>query len=83
LLNLRGLKMNKLRKLISDNRAKSKKSVVGIVVALIIGSVVSIFIFGSFDAAWGIIVSALVLAAIAVGVYYLLKAIDDVPEALN
>ncbi len=75
--------MKNLRKLIIEKNAKSKKSIVGIIVAVVIGSIVSIFVFGTFDAAWGIIVSALVLAAVAAGVYFLLKLVDDVPEALN
>jgi len=75
--------MKDFQKFVTDKRAKSKKSIVGIIVAIVIGSVASIFIFGSFDAAWGIIVSVLILAAIAIGVYFLLKLVDDVPEALN
>ena len=40
------------------------------------------FVFGSAGSAMGIILGAIIFIGIAVGVYFILRRIDDVPEAL-
>ncbi|NHJ32101.1 MAG: hypothetical protein FK732_04500 [Asgard group archaeon] len=75
--------MKKLRKMITDKIAKSKKNIWGLLIALVVGSVIAIFVFGSAGSAWGIILGAAVFIVIALGVYFILKAIGDEPEALS
>jgi hypothetical protein len=75
--------MKKLQKFVIDKEAKSKKTIGLIITIIVIGVVVFSFFNGSLNAVWGLIVGAVVLAVVAVGVYFLLKLVDDVPEALN
>ena len=74
--------MIEIQRIIDNKIAKSKKSIIGWVVALVVGSVIAMFVFGSAGSAMGIILGALVFVGIAVGVYFILRQIDDLPEAL-
>ncbi len=74
--------MIEIQRIIDNKIAKSKKSIIGWVVALVVGSVIAMFVFGSAGSAMGIILGALVFVGITVGVYFILRQIDDLPEAL-
>ncbi len=75
--------MIEIQRIINNKTAKSKKSIVGWLVAIGVGSIIAMFVFGNAGSAMGIIFGALIFAGIAVGVYFILKRIDDLPEALS
>lgn len=72
-----------IQRLIKSKTAKSKKSIIGWIVAIVVGGIIAMFVFGSGTSAMGIILGIGVFVAIAVGVFFILKHIDDLPEALN
>ncbi|TET28815.1 MAG: hypothetical protein E3J70_08665 [Candidatus Heimdallarchaeota archaeon] len=74
--------MIEIQRIIRNKTAKSKKSIVGWLVAIGVGGIIAMFVFGSAGSAMGIILGAIIFIGIAVGVYFILRRIDDVPEAL-
>jgi hypothetical protein len=74
--------MIEIQRIINNKTARSKKSIVGWLVAIGVGGIIAIFVFGSAGSAMGIILGAAIFAGIAVGVYFILRRIGDVPEAL-
>ncbi len=74
--------MIEIQRIIKNKTAKSKKSIVGWLVAIGVGGIIAMFVFGNAGSAMGIILSAVIFVGIAVGVYFILRRIDDVPEAL-
>ena len=74
--------MIEIQRIIKNKTAKSKKSIVGWLVAIGVGGIIAMFVFGSAGSAMGIILGAIIFIGIAVGVYFILRRIDDVPEAL-
>ena len=74
--------MIEIQRIIKNKTAKSKKSIVGWLVAIGVGGIIAMFVFGNAGSTMGIILSAVIFVGIAVGVYFILRRIDDVPEAL-
>jgi len=74
--------MKHLQTLLNDKVAKSNKSKIGIIITIAVIAVFGMTFFGGDGVFIGIIFGAIVLAAIVVGVYYWLKVVDDLPDAL-
>ena len=74
--------MKNLNDIIKCKKAKTKKSfggIAGFVIAIIIG--VTVFSGGGGGALIGILFGAGILATVTAGVYFWLKAIDELPDS--
>ena len=72
---------SKLAQLKTNNEAKIKRQ--GAIVALVFTGILAVilFIFISARAVLGLFLGGVVLAGISFGVFLILRAIDDLPEA--
>lgn len=72
--------MKNLNDVIVCNKAKTKKSfggIAGVVIAIVIG----VSVFSGGGALLGILFGVGILAGITTGVYFWLKAIDELPDS--
>ncbi|NHJ38774.1 MAG: hypothetical protein FK731_01990 [Asgard group archaeon] len=68
----------------NKNAAKSKKGIItSAVIAIVIVSIASFVFGGGGGTVIGIILSVLVLGAIGAGLFFWLKAVDDLPDAID
>jgi hypothetical protein len=73
-----------IRRILSNKKAaESKKGIFGIIAAFVIIGGVIMFFFSGGNAVWGMILGAVALAAILAGTYFWLRAVDDLPDALE
>ncbi|MHA1124671.1 MAG: hypothetical protein ACTSO7_03485 [Candidatus Heimdallarchaeota archaeon] len=72
--------MRTIKAILKNLSGKTKKSIVGGVVAGVVIAGVVAAIFGGTQII-GVLVSAAVLAVVVVAVYFILKRLDDLPDA--
>ncbi len=72
-----------IRRLLKNKAAKSKKSIISGTVGTVIAIAIFAVFLSDWGAAFGVILSSIVLTAIAVGVYFWLRAINELPDVLS
>ena len=75
--------MKEFIKLINDKVAKSKKSKISIFVVIGVVSVIALSVFGYGGAFIGIIFGVVILAMVVIASYFILKKVDDLPDAIE
>jgi Flp pilus assembly protein TadB len=77
------LKIRIIVNILNSTTAQNKKTgiIAGVVVFIVVAVLIGVFIGGSN--ALGVVLGVIVFAAIAVGTLFVLKKVDDVPEAFE
>ena len=75
--------MTIIKKLVKDKTAKSKKTIISWIVGVVIALAVLMFFVSDGYAAFGVILSFAILVAVAVGTYFILRAMGELPDAFS